>query len=233
MENPKKKKNPSQKGYPTVRKPTGQGKILDHHRKVFAYYREQGFRRLPEAMRKSGAYSPGTLKTPATVRNSQSWKSLCALYMPDERLLMRHNELLDKRDIYIKKEVDPLTGEVREIEIDRGPETAAVSKGLELAYKTRGKFGKDASDDKPAAIMYNLFYKPEVREKVRAFEETIKQTYIDDLAKRYRHNQENGIEEDAGSVESAHFTDTQSVGDEGGVPPGHDGDGDEGVPEGK
>ena len=112
-------------------------------------------------------------------------------YMPEEYLAHRHSELLDKRDtetVYDEIE-DGLDkdGHKKIIKVarlvDKGPETNAVSKGLELAYRLRGSFKEDKTPATPANI-YNLFYKPEIRQQVANFEAGIKASLLNEINKR-------------------------------------------------
>ena len=101
-----------------------------------------------------------------------------AEYMPEEHLALRHSELLDKREIRTIQ-----NAEGQDVEVDNGPDTAAVTKGLELAYRLRGSFKKEEAPA-PSTVMYNLFYKPEVREQMRVFEDGIKQSLLHEINKR-------------------------------------------------
>ena len=159
-------------------------KILPSHRAVFENYKEQGFKGMGKAVRRTRLYSPSVESRTHVITSTQSWKALMDEYMPEEMLSQRHAELLDKRD-YRKMD----SGEVDEkgkkimIEVDNGPETQAVAKGLEMAYKLRGSFSKDEAPKK-STVMYNLFYKPEVREQMKTFEEGIKQSLLNEINKR-------------------------------------------------
>ena len=151
-----------------------EAKILPIHRKIFENFKEQGMVNFGLAVRRTGVYTPGVAKR-GGIKNTKSWKMLMAEYMPEEHLAMRHAELLDKREILSVKNED---GGYEQI--DMGPDTNAVSKGLDMAYKLRGSFKKE-EDTAPKTVMYNLFYKPEVREQVKAFEDGIKKSLINDI----------------------------------------------------
>ncbi len=120
---------------------------------------------LSKAMIAAG-YAPSTAHVPKLVTGTKSWAMLMAEYLPEDKIAHRHSELLDKRAYRKNVEGD---------EVDDGPDTAAVGKALEMAYKLRGSF-KDEKPVNPSAVVYNLFYKPEVRASVQAFEATLKQT---------------------------------------------------------
>lgn len=159
-------------------RPAGRGKILPAHRVIFQHYKDQGFKHLGKAIRKTNVYSEDVAKRVNIITKSKSWQALMAQYMPDELIAMRHSELLDKRDYRKVTQADGTT-----IEVDNGPDTAAVSKGLEMAYKLKGSFKKE-EEPKPSTVMYNLFYKPEVRNKIKEFEDGIKQNIFNEIRKK-------------------------------------------------
>ena len=160
-----------------------ENKIVPAHRQIFQLYKDQGFRNLGKAIRRTGVYSEGVAKRVNMITKSKSWQLIMQEYMPEEHLALRHSELLDKRDWRRVEEVDPETGESTTHYLDEGPETNAVSKGLELAYRLRGSFSKEEVAP-PSTVMYNLFYKPEVRKQMQQFEDGIKQTLLNEISKK-------------------------------------------------
>jgi len=152
--------------------------IRPAHRIIFENYKEQGFRNVTKAIRRTGVYSPTTMKRPNVITRSKSWQALLKEYMPEEHLALRHAEILDKRDY---KKVMNEDGTMTEV--DNGPNTAAVVKGLELAYRLRGSFKEDKVAP-PSTVMYNLFYKPEVREQMKKFEDGLKVTLLNEINKK-------------------------------------------------
>lgn len=164
--------------------------ILPIHRVIFENYRNNNFKSLSKAIRQTGVYSPTFEKQPWQLTKSKSWKLLMDEMMPEQHLALRHSELLDKREIRKVERLDEngqlvLDGEGKPImdEVDNGPETAAVTKALEMAYKLRGSFQKDETPV-TSTVMYNLFYKPEVREQMKAFEDGLKKTLFNEIDKR-------------------------------------------------
>lgn len=150
--------------------------IKPRHREVLKNYIENGKRSMGAAIRKAG-YSEVTADQPTSITNTQSFQMLLREQLPDSMLLDRHVELLAKREYDWVEEPDPLDPKKKKIVMkDVGPNVAAVSKGLELAYKLKGSFAPEVAP--PAMNIYNLFYKPEVRENMRQFEEQLKKNII-------------------------------------------------------
>ena len=52
-----------------------------------------------------------------------------------------------------------------------------------MAYKLRGAF-KEKEKEAPSTVMYNLFYKPEVREHMKVFENNLKDTLMHEIARK-------------------------------------------------
>lgn len=125
-------------------------------------------------------YPVSIQNAPQTVTKTQSWRALMEEYMPQELLAKRHKELLNKRD---GEFITVGRGKNRRVEfVERGVDTTAVSRGLEMAYKLRGSFVSEAPVATNPVNVYNLFYKPEVRAQVSAFEETLKQAITHEIA---------------------------------------------------
>jgi hypothetical protein len=169
---------------------------LDSHRQIFQLYKDQGFKSLGKAIRRTGVYSEGVAQRVNVITKSKSWQALMQEYLPEDRIAYRHAELLDKRDWRKVETVNSKTKEKETHYVDEGPETLAVSKGLELAYRLRGAFQKEEAPP-PSTVMYNLFYKPEVREQVKAFEDGLKLTLLNEI------NKKNKADADAGEREGS------------------------------
>jgi len=71
------------------------------------------------------------------IAETDSWKLLMEKELPDSLLAKRHKELLNKREVI--KEFNDITGLYDKKVIDE-PDTQAVSKGLEMAYKLKRKY---------------------------------------------------------------------------------------------
>ncbi len=75
------------------------------------------------AIKKAG-YSDAVSIAPTKITRTKSFQELLQKYLPENHVLKKHRQLLDKKDRKTK-------------EID----TQAVGKALELAYKIGGRFG--------------------------------------------------------------------------------------------
>ena len=120
-------------------------------------------------------YSKVTADKPKNITETKSWQTLMEEYLPEDLIAERHKDLLQKRDVHIT--VDKFGGI---IETDRGIETAAVSKGLEMAYKLRGSFAPEKTAP-PSGVVYNLFYQPVIQARVKAFEDALKDSIAHEI----------------------------------------------------
>lgn len=181
-------------------------KIIPAHMAIFQHYKDQGFRSLGKAIRKTGVYSEGVANRVGAIAKSKSWQAIMATYLPEEILAFRHAELLDKRDTETVYDMVPTKKKDKDGNViykkvarivDKGPETNAVSKALEMGYRLRGSFTKEEPKDKPT--VYNLIYKPEIRQQIANFEEGIKQTLLNEINKRnIQEEKEDNNGEDSG-----------------------------------
>ena len=145
--------------------------ILPAHRQIYQFYKDQGFKNLGKAIRRTGVYSEDVAKRVNIITKSQSWQKLMDEQMPEEMVAQRHAEVINKRSYRTVKDASG-----NEVEVDNGPDPIAV-KGIEMAYKLRGAF-KEKEKEAPSTVMYNLFYKPEVREHMKVFENNLKDTLM-------------------------------------------------------
>lgn len=77
---------------------------------------------ISKAMLKAG-YPSSTAKNPQQLTRSKMWKQLLEEYLSDEYLSKKHKELLEKKD------------------------ANAVAKGLDMAYKLKGRYQKDKENE--------------------------------------------------------------------------------------
>lgn len=139
---------------------------------------------LRQAMATVG-YSGRSLDCPKqTLNKTRSWKALMDEYVPEEVLATRHNEILNLR---AQQPVKNLAGDV--IELKDVPDAKHVLTALEMGYKLRGAY-KEAAAPAKSQTIYNLFYKPEVRAQVKAFEEGLKQQMINEASNTRNANED-------------------------------------------
>lgn len=81
-------------------------------------------------------FSEITAKTPTKVTETKGWKQLVDERLSDELLSKRHQELLNKRETHVINAENVL---------DLGPDTQAVTKGLDMAYKLKGNYAPEKS----------------------------------------------------------------------------------------
>jgi hypothetical protein len=147
--------------------------IKARHRVLFDEVQKRDGRMAPAII--AAGYAPSMANQPKAITETKSWKALMAEYLPEDKVALRHQELLDKRErraMYNLK--GKLIGYVDE------PDTAAVSRALEMAYKLRGSFVPEAPPPGSVA-QYNLFYLPEVRASVKGFEDALKLTIAHEM----------------------------------------------------
>lgn len=118
------------------------------------------------------SYSPSVVDRPTQITRSKSWAMLMDEQLPEDVVARRHREILDAR-----KYRTVVTGRGknrREERVDDGVDPIVV-KGVELAYKLRGRTAGDAPPAERAHV-YNLFFNPVVQQNVRTFEDALKKT---------------------------------------------------------
>jgi hypothetical protein len=90
----------------------------------------------------NAGYSPATARTPHELTNSKAWRELVEKHLSDEFLAKKHKELLNKKETRIV--FNHQLGEFVSETTDQ-PDTQAVSKGLDMAYKLKGKYAPEKS----------------------------------------------------------------------------------------
>lgn len=123
------------------------------------------------------SYKPKTVNRPSVITKSKSWQALMDEQLPEDHVAMRHREILDARRY--RYETKGKGKNRREVRIDDGPDPI-VMRGVELAYKLRGRT-KDEAPPADRPNIYNIFYKPDVRASVKAFEDTLKQSIAHEI----------------------------------------------------
>lgn len=154
---------------------------------------------ITEAMIAVG-YKPTVAKTPSNVTRSKSWLALMDEYLPEESLTELHRTLLNSSvfdtqtfpitmtDQQIRDNIEALGYRFITIEYTdkttkkvyfSKSDTTTVTRMIEMAYKLRGRFGEDKAPVQPQTV-YALFYKPEIQAQLKTFEDTLKQTIINE-----------------------------------------------------
>ncbi len=93
---------------------------------------------------KAAKYAPSTTERTNKLTRTKGWKELMDKHLPDSALAKKHRELLEKRE-YVT-----IDGQSEDI----GPETQAVSKALDMAYKIKGRYAdQETGGNKTLVIM--------------------------------------------------------------------------------
>lgn len=179
------------KNYQTTGRKKGVANAEDKFRMkmVFNDWKQNEFKGLKKSMLAHG-YSEKM--SPGKLAKTLTWRQIMDEAMPDGLLAEKHLELLNARKTavvtekeWVEDEDGNITKETVNKIVDLGPDTTAVSKGLEMAYKLKGAFSPkdDGEGARPSqSTIYNLFYKPEIRDSVKQLEKALtKQLYGEPL----------------------------------------------------
>lgn len=155
--------------------------IRPRHRLVYAELQKPENKGLMNKALAAAGYPLSMQDKPSQITDTKSWRAILDEHLPEDLLALRHNELLNKRDgIYVTQG----HGKNRtQIFLDRGPDTTAVKGALEMGYKLRGKFVSEPPPTPLPTNVYNLFYSPQVRESVTAFEDSLKHAIAHEIAR--------------------------------------------------
>ena len=107
---------------------------------------------ISKAMR--GIYSKKWQENPQRLTGGKGWNELLEKHLPDSLLAKKHKELLNKREtnlIATKSE----TGE-KVYEVLDQPETQAVSKALDMAYKLKDRYPKEDRPEGNRTLVINI-----------------------------------------------------------------------------
>ena len=134
---------------------------------------------ISKAMKTAG-YAPSIIHATEKLTTSVGWQELMEQHLPDKLLAKRHRELLNKREKVI---IQRTQGKSPIYEVLDQPETNAVSKGLEMAYKLKGKIQDTAPQSNNTQIInVNFFSHPEIMEATKKLDELlIKQIYDNEI----------------------------------------------------
>lgn len=93
---------------------------------------------LSKAMEKAG-YSKAYSKNPQALKKTLAWQELMEEFLPDTLLTKKHKELLEKKEVVTKN--NNKTGKIETVSTGQ-IDVQAVSKGLDMAYKLKSKYGE-------------------------------------------------------------------------------------------
>jgi|GEM_PF-5257305 len=87
-----------------------------------------------ELMRESG-YSESYSKKPAMLKRTLAWQEIMEKAIPEKLVAMRHKQLLNKKETFVGEDEKGVKKIMRSKEIH----VQSVAKGVELAYRLRGR----------------------------------------------------------------------------------------------
>jgi len=90
----------------------------------------------------SAGYAPATAKNPKNLTESKGWNELLEKYLPDDKLLKKHDEALEANKIISANitygEANEKTNDFIEV-----PDEVTRLRAVELGYKVKKKLGPD------------------------------------------------------------------------------------------
>jgi len=109
-------------------------------------------------------YSPATANNPQNLTKSKAWSELIEKRLPDNKLLRRHNQLLDKKEFFaVGDRGDRHLIETGEID------PQAVARGLDMAYKLKRKYPAERSGgDTNVAVINVIKFDKDQKDKIEA-----------------------------------------------------------------
>jgi len=126
----------------TIKQKLAAQKILENHGNISRAMLEVG-------------YSPATAKTPQNLTQSKGWNELIEKYLPDDKLLQKHDEALEatKTVSAVKTSRDATADSTDFIDV---PDYPTRLRAVELGYKVKGRLldaGVSISGEKVIAIL--------------------------------------------------------------------------------
>src|SRR4051794_22656753 len=89
-------------------------------------------------------YSPAMAKNPQKLTQSKGFQELMEESgLTDDLLVKRHVELLNKRETAVVPAGRDENDKAIYQKVDLGPDTTAVTKGLDMAYKLKGSYAAE------------------------------------------------------------------------------------------
>ena len=118
-----------------------------------------------------GIYSPSMAKNPQKITSTKGWEELMEKNIPDKLLAEKHKELLTT-PIKVKSK-ERKYGETTLIEEIEMLDTFAISKGLDMGYKLKGKYAPEKSQSVNLNLNTELKNSKESRELIDEYEAKI------------------------------------------------------------
>ena len=104
---------------------------------------------ITSAMSKAG-YADTTASTTGKLTSTKGWKELMDQHLPDSALAKKHRELLNKKETirhYDEESKRTVIEKTDEIDVQ------AVTKGLDMAYKIKGRYEGTSDGNKTLIVM--------------------------------------------------------------------------------
>lgn len=153
-----------------------------------------------DAIRATGLYSETVALTPTKITSSKTWEELMDTFISDDDLAKKHKKLLNavtvrRFDFSKEDSFEDIEATIAQLEdhvllycqdTEYGnryayvqiPDANTQEKALDKAYKLRKRYGEMENPNVAAKNTYNFIFAPEVREKVRAIDESIKSLLV-------------------------------------------------------
>lgn len=103
---------------------------------------------------KRGKNKMTLLKERALANVQKSYEEKLEQYLPDEKLLKVHSQLLNKKEII--KKFNHETGEYENEILQDQPETNAATRALDMAYKVKGKYAPQEIEIRELSLKIDL-----------------------------------------------------------------------------
>jgi hypothetical protein len=116
----------------------------------------ENHRSISDAMRVVG-YKPSTATKPSNLTKTKGWKELMDQYLPDDKLLAKHDEALEATKV-ISAKITSKDADINTDDFIEVPDHQVRLKAVELGYKIKGKVmdkpqGLNIYGDKVIAIL--------------------------------------------------------------------------------
>ena len=114
-----------------------------------------------------GIYSDSMAKNPQKITNTKGWEELMEQHIPDKLLAEKHNELLNAEIItrsYVKGELSETVEKM---------DSQAVSKGLDMGYKLKGRYAPEKVDNRTLNLNFDVKIDSKTSKLIQKFEKEL------------------------------------------------------------